>query len=107
MRDDDLQRFITGWDALLLECREAPAQRSWNLFRTQNRRHAWMKQDMYEYQRMKTSDPNRTYDWLRQRVLDVLELKQLENNQNKLRHGRETRSQVHVCAAWKKGNCRN
>eukprot|EP00959_Pyramimonas_sp_CCMP1952_P434576 9099707-Pyramimonas_sp.AAC.1 len=24
MRYDDLQRFITDWDALLLECREAP-----------------------------------------------------------------------------------
>eukprot|EP00959_Pyramimonas_sp_CCMP1952_P400819 8398841-Pyramimonas_sp.AAC.1 len=24
MRDEDLQRFITDWDALLLECREVP-----------------------------------------------------------------------------------
>eukprot|EP00959_Pyramimonas_sp_CCMP1952_P064378 1344498-Pyramimonas_sp.AAC.1 len=63
-----------------------------------------MKQDMYEYQRMKMSGPTRTYGWLRQRVLDILEIKQLEINQNKLRHERETRSQVNVCAAWKKGN---
>eukprot|EP00959_Pyramimonas_sp_CCMP1952_P075441 1576667-Pyramimonas_sp.AAC.1 len=71
MRDDCLQRFITGWDALLLECREAPDPKILeSLFRTQVRRHARMKQDMYEYQRMKISDPNRTSDWLRQRVLD-------------------------------------
>eukprot|EP00959_Pyramimonas_sp_CCMP1952_P214673 4492638-Pyramimonas_sp.AAC.1 len=62
---------------------------------------------MYEYQRMKISGPYRTYDWLRQRVLDVLELKQLGKHQNKLRYEHETRSQVNACAAWKKGNCRN
>eukprot|EP00959_Pyramimonas_sp_CCMP1952_P156532 3273597-Pyramimonas_sp.AAC.1 len=94
MRDADLQRFITDWGALLLECRERhPTQRSWNLFRTQICRHAWMEPDMYECQRMKISDPNRTYDWLRQRVLDALELKQVEKNQNKLRYEYENRSQ--------------
>eukprot|EP00959_Pyramimonas_sp_CCMP1952_P369174 7732835-Pyramimonas_sp.AAC.1 len=66
-----------------------------------------MRQDMYEYHRMRLSDPNRTYDWLRQRVLDVLEMKQLEKNQYKLRCECETRSQVNICAAWNKGNCRN
>eukprot|EP00959_Pyramimonas_sp_CCMP1952_P278383 5820035-Pyramimonas_sp.AAC.1 len=59
MRDDDLQRFITDWGALLLECREAPDPKILeSLFRIQIRRHIWMKQDMYEYQRMKMSDPN-------------------------------------------------
>eukprot|EP00959_Pyramimonas_sp_CCMP1952_P218513 4570129-Pyramimonas_sp.AAC.1 len=56
---------------------------------------------------MKQSDPNRTYDWLRQRVLDVLEMQQLEENQNKLRYESENRCLVNICAAWKKGNCRN
>eukprot|EP00959_Pyramimonas_sp_CCMP1952_P249949 5225264-Pyramimonas_sp.AAC.1 len=87
MRDEDLQRFITDWDALPLDWRETPdPQILESLFRTQIRRHAWMKQDMYEYQRMKISGPNRTYVWLQQRVLDVLKLKQLENNQNTLRY---------------------
>eukprot|EP00959_Pyramimonas_sp_CCMP1952_P088177 1844765-Pyramimonas_sp.AAC.1 len=87
MRDEYLQRFITDWDAFLLECREAPHPKILeSLFRTQIRRHAWMKQDMCECQRMKTSGPNRTYAWLRQRVPDVLELKQLENKQSKLRY---------------------
>eukprot|EP00959_Pyramimonas_sp_CCMP1952_P395048 8277141-Pyramimonas_sp.AAC.1 len=46
MRDDDLQRFITDWGALLLDCREAPDPKILELmFRTQVRRHAWMKQD--------------------------------------------------------------
>eukprot|EP00959_Pyramimonas_sp_CCMP1952_P264817 5536970-Pyramimonas_sp.AAC.1 len=108
MRDEVSQRFITDWDALLLYCREAPDPKILEpLYRTQIRRHAWMKQDMCEYQRMKISDPNRTYDWFRQRILDVLELKQLENNQNKLRYEHESRSQVYICAAWKKGSCRN
>eukprot|EP00959_Pyramimonas_sp_CCMP1952_P192404 4023176-Pyramimonas_sp.AAC.1 len=71
MRNEDLQRFITDWDALLLERREAPDPKVLeSLFRPQIRRHAWVKQDMYEYQRMKINDPNRTYGWLRQRVLD-------------------------------------
>eukprot|EP00959_Pyramimonas_sp_CCMP1952_P211271 4421558-Pyramimonas_sp.AAC.1 len=34
-------------------------------------------------------------------------MKQLENNQNKLRYECENRSQVNICAAWDKGNCRN
>eukprot|EP00959_Pyramimonas_sp_CCMP1952_P266482 5571101-Pyramimonas_sp.AAC.1 len=60
MRDEDLQRFITDWGALLLECREAPDRRILeSLVRTQIRRHAWMKQHMYEYRRMKISGPNR------------------------------------------------
>eukprot|EP00959_Pyramimonas_sp_CCMP1952_P244836 5117649-Pyramimonas_sp.AAC.1 len=48
MRGEDLQRFITDWDAVLLECREAPDPKILeSLFRTHIRRHAWMKQDMY------------------------------------------------------------
>eukprot|EP00959_Pyramimonas_sp_CCMP1952_P205936 4306291-Pyramimonas_sp.AAC.1 len=66
-----------------------------------------MKQDMYECQRMKQSSPNRTYEWFRQRVLDDLEMKQLEKNQNKLRYESENRSQGNICAAWKKDNCQN
>eukprot|EP00959_Pyramimonas_sp_CCMP1952_P032094 673675-Pyramimonas_sp.AAC.1 len=59
MRGEDLPRFTTDWDALLLDCKEAPNPTILeSLFRTQIRRHAWMKQDMYEYQRMKISDPN-------------------------------------------------
>eukprot|EP00959_Pyramimonas_sp_CCMP1952_P147710 3090941-Pyramimonas_sp.AAC.1 len=68
MGDEDLQRFTTDWGALLLECRDVPDPKILeSLFRTQIRRHVWMKQDMYEYQRMRVSDPNRTYGWLRPR----------------------------------------
>eukprot|EP00959_Pyramimonas_sp_CCMP1952_P117747 2461463-Pyramimonas_sp.AAC.1 len=56
---------------------------------------------------MKVCDPHRTYDWLRHRVLDVLEMKQLEKNQDKSPHENEDHSQVNICAAWNKGNCRN
>eukprot|EP00959_Pyramimonas_sp_CCMP1952_P436705 9144210-Pyramimonas_sp.AAC.1 len=50
MIDEGLQRFITDWDALLLlDCREAPDPKILeSLVRTQIRRHAWMKQDVYE-----------------------------------------------------------
>eukprot|EP00959_Pyramimonas_sp_CCMP1952_P011000 230374-Pyramimonas_sp.AAC.1 len=36
MRDEDLQRFITGWDALLLDFREAPDH---NILESLFRRH--------------------------------------------------------------------
>eukprot|EP00959_Pyramimonas_sp_CCMP1952_P369033 7729767-Pyramimonas_sp.AAC.1 len=52
MRDEDLQRFNTEWDALLLDCREAPDHNILEyLSRIQIRRRAWMKPEMYEYQR--------------------------------------------------------
>ena len=90
MHEDNLQRFITEWDGLLLSCREIPDKRILKaLFLEQVQRHPWLRQDMHEYDKMANNDTNKSYDWLRSRVLAALERYRLQRNQNMLKHDSE------------------
>ena len=45
-----------------------------------------MRQDMHDYERMHSSNPNKCYDWLRSRVVAVIELYRISRNQNNLKN---------------------
>ena len=85
MEYDDIQRFIPDWVTLLLQCRTSPEPKILeSLFRTQVKRRQWMRQDMHDYERMHSNIPNKSYDWLRSRVLAVIKLYRIARNPNKL-----------------------
>eukprot|EP00959_Pyramimonas_sp_CCMP1952_P386847 8107577-Pyramimonas_sp.AAC.1 len=61
-----------------------------------------MKKDIHDYSKTTPTDPYRTHEWLRQRVLDNLELHRLERNQHNLKN-ESSRDDFVICAAFKSG----
>eukprot|EP00959_Pyramimonas_sp_CCMP1952_P149419 3126624-Pyramimonas_sp.AAC.1 len=65
-----------------------------------------MEQEMRDYNITAQNNPNKTHEWVRQRVLGNLEPHPLERDQRNLKNETSRRDSV-ICAAFKSGKCKN
>ena len=101
MKQHQLDKFVADWDLVLAGIAKKPEDSTLEaLFLRQLRVCKLMNDDIREYDKLESSDPNRSYAWLKRAATRVIERRRLHTHQQQMQthiHG----SPVLPVGPWK------